>query len=409
MSTEYQQKDPLGLLKEFEMKKLISAVTISVCSLSILSCSVINDAVVEPGETISFETEPSFSLKVERVKVDKLTMVMAVDNSGSMVSKTAELEKNMKGLFTDLIDANWDVDLHLVTCAYYKEAASSMKSVSTLDLAELSTQEKVAAMIKAASPKIDPDNIDEDADERCNQSLEKAWSVLEPKNKINLSLVISNEDGCGRKDSSFILSNRDGSYRENCAPVTFNQVQANLTSDATPLKERPVSEWVSAIEAFSNDVWIPWFNRNIKSKLYKPEKYVDFFKNLEKEGSAKVENFSHIYLPIVVDSSACLAETFAEQYAVKEAHALLIAENNHIGSASDFKFEGLKDTSNIVGNVGYSYLETFKQLDQAVDFNRKAGDLSLCNDMSHIVGKISQEIKVRGSGFEIPLPRVQIA
>lgn len=380
------------------MKKLVSAVTICGMAMSILSCSGIDSA-----ETISFEKEPAFSVSIDRVIEDKLTMVLVVDDSASMVAKTAELETDMKDLFTDLIKAQWDIDLHLVTCAFYKGQDSDMKSVSTEDFKGKTTEEKVAAIMKKATPKIDLSTLQNDADERCNQSLEKAWSLLEPKNKINLSLIISNEDDCSRDANNLALPQIVGGSKDTCSPITYNQM---INNGVSPFINKPLNEWASVVADYSDQVWVPWFNSSVKKDVHSPEKYVEFLKNLEVRGSKTIENFSHIYLPIVVDSPACLADTFHKQFKVKEAAAEIEAINNHPTQPPvDFIFDGLTDYSNILANIGHSYLKTFELMDQDIEFSQKDGDLSLCKDLSHIVGKISREIKLRGNGITIALPR----
>jgi len=380
------------------MKKLISTVTICGLAMSFLSCSGYKSA-----ESISFEKEPTFSVSIDRVIEDKLTMVLVVDDSASMVAKTAELEEDMKGLFTDLIEAQWDIDLHLVTCAFYKANDSEMKSVTTKDFEGKTTEEKVAGIMKTASPKIDLSTLQNDADERCNQSLEKAWGLLEPKNKINLSLIVSNEDGCGRDDKNQGLVHLDGKPRDNCSPITYNQI---MSTGVAPLINRPFTDWVDEVAKYSDQTWVPWFNSNIKEKVHSPQKYVDFLKALEVRGNETVENFSHIYLPIVVDSPTCLADTLLKQLKVKEEAAEANAYSQYSPNPhNDFVFDGLKDTRDILGNIGHSYLKTFELLEQDIEFSQKDGDLSLCKDLSHIVGKISREIKLRGSGIVIDLPR----
>jgi|GEM_PF-3151103 len=380
------------------MKKLVTAVTICGMAMSILSCSGVNSE-----ETISFEKEPAFSVSIDRVIEDKLTMVLVVDDSASMVAKTAELETDMKDLFTDLIQAQWDIDLHLVTCAFFKGQDSDMKSVSTEDFADKTTEEKVAGIMKTATPKIDPLTYQNDADERCNQSLEKAWGILEPKNKINLSLIISNEDGCGRDANNQELPQIAGGSKETCSPVTYNQM---VNNGVPRLINRPFTDWAVEVAKYSKEVWVPWFNRTVKDRVHSPEKYVSFLKGLEVRGAKTVDNFSHIYLPIVVDSPTCLADTLHKQLKVKEEAARLKALAEYTPNPhTDFVFEGLKETRDILGNIGYSYLKTFELLDQDIEFSKEAGDLSLCKDLSHIVGKISREIKLRGSGMAIDLPR----
>jgi hypothetical protein len=393
-----------NVLEEFEVRELRELVTICGLSMLILSCSIADNE-----ETISFEKEPSFSVSIDRVIEDRLTMVVAVDDSASMVAKITELDSDMEGLFTDLIEAGWSIDLNLVTCAFYKGEESDMKSVSTDDFQGQNTEEIVQGLMEQAAPGVDLTTLQNDADERCNQSLERAWSLIEPTNKINMSLIISNEDGCGRDESQQNLVHLDGSPRDNCAPVTYNQI---MSTGISPLATRPFEDWVSEVENYSDNVWVPWFNNSIRSRVHSPQRYADFFQNLESRGQERVENFTHIYLPIVVDSPTCLAETLYDQFLVKEEAARQAAVDAHnasgLGTGSDVVFNGLEfplGTRDILGNIGYSYLETFDILNQDIEFSRSEGDLSLCRDLSHIVNKISREIKLRGAGIQLQLPR----
>jgi len=423
------------------MRNLVQAVTISGLSLLFLCCSAVDDG----KEHISLNKVSSFSVSIDKIIEDKLTMVLVVDDSASMISKTEELETDMTNLFTDLINAQWDIDLHLVTCAFYKNPNSDMKSVSTNSFEGQTTEEKVAGLMNAATPKIDYDTLQNDADERCNQSLEKAWGIIEPVNKINLSLIISNEDGCGRDfiaDPSLAaddpankdLVHIDGSTpRGTCAPITYNQI---VSTGIASLSNRPIEDWTFEVENYYTQTWTPWYSEFIigddpsDSLVHSSQRYVDFLKDLEKRGKETVESFSHIYLPIVVDSSQCLAETLLQQYEDKEEIAQAearelfreevssrLSQNSNIdGPAfdqaieeemSNFVFNGLDDftqTQNILGNIGRSYLETFELLNQDIEFNKEAGDLSLCNDLSHIVNKVSKEIQIRGNSIPLPLP-----
>lgn len=391
------------------MKNIVNRVTIFALPMLILSslgCS--NDP-----ESLSFQREPSFSVKINRVIADKLTMVVAVDDSASMVAKTEELEADMKDLFKDLIDAQWEIDLHLVTCAFYKGKASEMKSVKTSSFEGKTTQEKVDGIMKVATPKIDLDTLLNDADERCNQSLEKAWNLIKDKNdnKINMSLIISNEDDCSRDDMTQNLPHIMGGDASTspCSAVTYNQISSTQPQGSGSLMNKPTADWTEAVADYSNNVWVPWFDQTLRSRVHTTDYYVNFFKQLETDGKAKDENFSHIYLPIVVDSQQCLAKTLMDQLELKEEEAREIAWQAHVVESIDvvpeFIFDGLQNTSNILANVGYRYLETFEKLSQDVEFSKEENDLSLCKDLSHIVKKISREIKLRGGGVLMNLKR----
>lgn len=375
------------------MKKFFALMTtLGFCSV-LISCSE------SDSENISFRKQDSYKLQVENIYANEVTLVLAVDNSASMLAKVEELEGEMENMFHGLIETGWDVDMHVVSCAYFNDDAESvMKSASTKDLPEGSVEEKVALLMTEAAPTIDLSTMDNDADERCNQSLEKAWAQLPFTNMVNVSMIISNEDGCARSEENLLLPNITRTDpRNNCAPVTHGQVSAHggFTND-DPLYERDLDTWIDAVTQYSENVWVPWFNENIKNLVVSPNTFAEFFRNLEAAGKRQIDYFSHFYIPIVVDTNICLAESLRNQ--------ALLEKENHIGF-DEFGDEIPFRPMNTVGNIGYSYLETYEILDQNTLFEREDGDLSLCNNLSQVVGKIESEIKLRGRGLSIQLPR----
>ena len=375
------------------MKKIIALMTtLGFCSV-LISCSN------SESENISFRKQDSYKLLVENVYANEVTLVLAVDNSASMLAKVEELEGEMKNMFHGLIETGWDVDMHVVSCAYFKDdAASIMKSATTKDLPEGTVEEKVDLLMSEAAPSIDFSTQDNDADERCNQSIEKAWAQLPFINMVNVSMIISNEDGCARSEENLLLPNITGTEpRNNCAPVTHGQVSAYAGfTNENPLYEQDLDTWIDAVTRYSENVWIPWFNTNIKDLIVSPNTFAEFFKNLEAAGKRQIDYFSHFYIPIVVDTNVCLAKSLRDQ--------ALLERENHVATDE----EGVEipfRPMNTVGNIGYAYLDTYEALDQNTLFERENGDLSLCNNLSQVVGKIESEIKLRGRGLSIQLPR----
>ncbi len=371
-----------SIKKELEVKTVRHAVTIFVISFTLLSCSS------KDKETLGFKMEPSFSKTIGRVEADRLTAVIALDDSYSMLSKVNELSSDLEEMFRGLVSTGWDIDLHVVTCAYY-QSGREMKSVSTLSLnGNASVEDKVEALMKGAYPTIDLETAQNDADERCNQSLEKAWSNIESNNKVNVSMLISNEDGCSRSDDT--LENLDGSVRTNCAPVTHGTIGRDKAT-----VEAPLSVWEEIIDGFMPG-FNSWYNSKVLPNLTPVSHYVSFFKNIEVEGKKRVDSFSHIYLPIVVDSNKCLAQALRNQ-AIRETNKQL----EEAGTLDNWS------TGSTVGNIGNYYLSTFENLNQEnILFNRDEGDLSICGDLSHVVNKLEREIKLRGRSVRINLPRV---
>jgi len=302
-----------------------------------------------------------------------------------------------------LIKTGWDIDLHVISCGYFNEKADPaplMKSATTKDLHEGTVEDKVALLMSQAAPTIDFSTKGNDADERCNQSLQRAWSELPFTNMVNVSMVISNEDGCARSEENLMLPNLNSSMgeRNNCAPVTHGQLNssAGFTRD-DPLFEKDLEVWTDVVTRYSNEVWLDQFFPKIQNKLIPNIEFVNFLNSIEEDGKKEIDYFSHFYIPIVVDTNVCLAKSLRDQ--------ALFEKENYIG------FDAFGDPTepfwpeNTVGNIGYSYLDTYELLDQETLFDREGGDLSLCNDLSQVVGKIENEIKLRGRGLTIQLPR----
>lgn len=367
-------------------------------------CSVLISCSHSDSESISFKKQQSFKLQVENVYTNDVTLVLAVDNSASMLAKVQELEKEMKSMFFGLIDTGWNVDMHVVSCAYFKDSPESlMKMASTKDIPNGSVEDKVELLMSKAAPSIDLSTKNNDADERCNQSLEKAWAQIPFKNIVNVSMVISNEDGCARSEDKLYLPNippyrPENELRKNCAPVTHGRLSAYAGFDTdNPLYDKDLETWIDAVTKYSENVWLPWFNKKIKDQVVAPDFFADFFTELEAAGKRKIDYFSHFYVPIVVDTNVCLAESLRNQ--------ALLEKENHIDTDEEGNEIPFLRPMNTVGNIGYSYLDTYELLNQNTLFEREKGDLSLCNNLSQIVGNIENEIKLRGRGLSVQLPR----
>lgn len=367
------------------MKKTFIQVTILSFLMLNISCSF------DAKEDIGFEAVPASSAEFSRVTFDKATLVLAIDDSYSMAAKVDELSQNLEGMFIDLLVSGWDIDLHVVSCFYYKQDNNKRKHADTSTIKDkFNFDEKLKLLLTEAKIEVVSDG--QDADERCNQSLEKAWSEIKLKNNVNLSLLISNEDDCSRSDENLVLKDVNGSDRNNCAPLTHGRLKAY--NGGEDLFDKSLDEWKTAIEGYTKSIWKPQFNKLISPDIYGSSYYVAFFSDLEAKGKRLDPNFSHIYLPIVVDDSKCLSRSLQSQALLEQDR--FISEN---GNLNGFRPEYT------VGNMGYIYMDVFNDLKQDTTFSAEEGDLSLCNDLHHVVNKLQKEIKVRGQGLRIQLSR----
>lgn len=374
------------------MNQVRLQVTLFVTTLYLISCS--GGGIGGGEEHISFGLESQKTFQLEKIESGTATIVMAYDDTFSMAAKVEELTSKLEKMFLGLVTSGWEIDLHVVTCAHFKDTAV-MRSASTSEVSSPTAfDQKVRVLMDKAAPTIDLATKDGDGDERCNQSLAKAWNNIAPKNKVNLSLLISDEDGCSRDDSNLELPLPPPltGTKKNCAPVTFGRMKSAVGGQDA-LLTGDLDLWEKATTKYTQSTWLSFYNGTLKAKLHPEDTYINFFNELETESKKTVPFFTHIYLPIVVDTQRCLAQSM-QTMALRE-------QDSFAPTPTQPNFIPL----NTVGNIGYSYLRTFDGLDQDTKFKQSEGDLSICSDLSQVVDKLEREIRIRGENVKIKLPR----
>lgn len=245
-------------------------------------------------------TSQSYTLTREDAK--KLQVVIVADPTKSMQATTNDLERYLPEFSNKLISSGFDLEIYCSIATYTGENFNEIKFIKSSDgVNNTQLKEFVASCVNV------PPN-DGLGDERGLEAARNTWqqiinNKLLDANAVKLTMIITNEDDCSRDLSKYPSNGHSDNI------CVDQNVKGGLIMPNDPKWNGQKSPMTDT--AYADD-----------PRLYKPERYVDFFnKNLKFVPTSKTESDQllqqrgHIFAPVIMPPPAAVGKEKAEQCA----------------------------------------------------------------------------------------------